>query len=475
MSERSLIPNSMSPDGCPSAAALTRGLAIFLLLNALVLNGLLWLTSPAGYKETVLHHTWDVLIGNGGDDSWSPMAAALEHFESGKPDSIYRAVFFDSKIKFQYPPSSLFALMAMQRIAAPEHARMTHTNKYAWPTINDALDWLFIALTAAATAALLEIRLRQTCNYRDARALTAIRIAIVVGLTLTFYPVVKAYSLGQIQVWINGLFALALFLWVTGRRTVSGILIGVVCLIKPHYGLFVVWALLRSEWGFALACMVTGCVGLVASIAVFGWTNHLDYLTVLLHLAERGETFYPNHSLNGLLNRLMGVIEPDLYKNLDWDGGSFPPFNRLVYWTMMISSAAILLFAIVRRNRANDPGRVVDFCTMAVSCTIASPIAWEHHYGVLLPVFAVILVSALRSRARLPWLIVSYVLASNYFIATQLLAPTFWNILQSYLLFATWILLALLHLRPFSPPTEATASASDGSARAAPQRMDTLY
>ena len=74
---------------------------------------------------------------------------------------------------------------------------------------------------------------------------------------------------------------------------------------------------------------------------------------------------------------------------------------------------------------------------MAVSCTVASPIAWEHHYGVLLPVFAVVLVSALRSRARLPWLIVSYVLASNYFIATQLLAPTFWNFMQSYLLFAT--------------------------------------
>ena len=30
------------------------------------------------------------------------------------------------------------------------------------------------------------------------------------GLALTFYPLVKAFSLGQIQVWINGLFAVAL-------------------------------------------------------------------------------------------------------------------------------------------------------------------------------------------------------------------------------------------------------------------------
>jgi hypothetical protein len=103
---------------------------------------------------------------------------------------------------------------------------------------------------------------------------------------------------------------------------------------------------------------------------------------------------------------------------------------------------------------------VVDFCTMAVSCTVASPIAWEHHYGVLLPVFAVVLVNALRHRAWLPWLIASYILASNYFIQTHFLAPTVWNVGQSYLLFATWILLALLHLRP--PPPLAAPWANSG-------------
>ena len=128
---------------------------------------------------------------------------------------------------------------------------------------------------------------------------------------------------------------------------------------------------------------------------MFGFANHLDYLPVLSHLAERGETYYPNHSVNGLLNRLMSVAEPELYRNLDWGDGAFPPFNRLVYWTTTISSAAILLLALLRRNRDNDPDRVVDFCTMAVSATVASPIAWEHHYGVLLPVFAVVLVGAL--------------------------------------------------------------------------------
>ena len=93
----------------------------------------------------------------------------------------------------------------------------------------------------------------------------------------------------------------------------------------------------------------------------------------------------------------------------------------------------------------------------------ASPIAWEHHYGVLFPVYAVLLISLLRSPARLGWLVVSYVLASNYFIATQLLAPTSWNVLQSYLLIAAGILLVLLHL---SPPARATVLAGSPDRRA---------
>lgn len=444
------------PNARPSSAALTRGLAIVLLLNGLLLNGLIWTASPSGLKETVLQHSLDVLKIHGSDDSWGAMAIALEHVRSGDPSPIYRSVFFDRNVKFQYPPSSLFALMGMQAVAPPERVRTTDQDIYAWPTLNDAMALFFLALTAAAAATLLELRLRQDWGWRDRPTQVGLRTAMVFGLALTFYPLVKAFSLGQIQVWINGLFAVAILCWATGRKTTSGVLTGMICLIKPHYALFVLWALLRKEWRFAFACVATGFAGLVASIAVFGWTNHFDYLPVLSHLAERGETYYPNHSINGLLNRLMSIAQPELYRNLDWGDGSFPPFNRWVYWPTTISSAALLLIAILRRNRERDPDRMIDFCTMAVSCTVASPIAWEHHYGVLFPVFAVLLVSVLRSPARLGWLIVSYALASNYFIATQLLAPTSWNVVQSYLLVATGILLVLLHLRP---PTRATLHA----------------
>jgi hypothetical protein len=82
---------------------------------------------------------------------------------------------------------------------------------------------------------------------------------------------------------------------------------------------------------------------------------------------------------------------------------------------------------------------------MALSITMASPIAWEHHYGIVLPIFAVMLARTLGNRARLCWLIASYMLISNFIPATNLLAPTVVNIVQSYLLAGAVILLVLLY------------------------------
>src|SRR5215470_9352915 len=53
--------------------ALTLGLLAFLLANAFLLNGLIWSVSPEPHRVTVLKHSWDVLRGEGGDDSWGAM------------------------------------------------------------------------------------------------------------------------------------------------------------------------------------------------------------------------------------------------------------------------------------------------------------------------------------------------------------------------------------------------------------------
>jgi alpha-1,2-mannosyltransferase len=451
-------------EGMLPARLLLRNLALFLLLNGLVLNGALWLAAPAGHSETVLHHTRDLVLGRGGDDSWGAMNFALGHIDAGKTTPLYTEIFFNANVRFQYPPSALFALSAM-RWLAPERLRTSDQQVLPWPTINDALGWIFIALTLAATAALLELGLRQRYGPCAGSTLVVWRAAVVVGLGLTFYPLVKAFTLGQIQVWLNGLAALALLGWATGRRALGGVLVGLICLVKPHYGLVLLWSLLRREWRFAAAAAATLALGLAAAVAAYGFANHLDYLRVLAFLAERGEAYYPNQSANGLLNRLMGVADPQQYRNLDFLAGAFPPYNRWVYGLTLATSLAIIAAALLRRRRAGDPDRIFDFATILVTCTIASPIAWEHHYGILLPVYAILLANALGSPARLAWLAASYALASNFVPVTNLLAPTVLNVAQSHLFAGALVALVLLHLRPLARDVRQSPSGDAACAR----------
>jgi hypothetical protein len=427
-----------------SQGKLTRYLAVFLLFNAFVFNGALWLVSPD--NETVLQHTWGVLRGLSCDDSWRNMSVALDYAQEAHDKPLYSELFFDRRLKIQYPPSSLFAMAGMRWLVGRDGV-------WTWGcsfrlTLTDVLGWLFILMSAASAAALLEIGLRLRGAAPPSGLMLAARFGIVLALALTFYPLVKSYTLGQIQTWLNGLLALALLAWVTDRKVPSGVVLGLMALVKPHYGLFVLWALLRREWRFASAFAATAIVGMLGSIMAYGFENHVDYLRVLTFLGEHGEAYYPNQSVNGLLNRVMALIDPHQWQSLNFDDHSFPPFSPLVYGGTLITSIVLLSAALLRRDNEGDPNRSFDFCVMALSITIASPIAWEHHYGMIFPVLAVLFASAIGDRRRLLLLIGSYVLISNYIPAANLLAPTIFNLGQSYLFAAAITVLVLLHTTP---------------------------
>jgi alpha-1,2-mannosyltransferase len=418
----------------------TNGLA-YMLIGIVLLNAILWLAVPAPHNQTVLHHTWDVLLGHSVDDSWGVMMSAVDYLRAPGPGPVYSELFFNRGQRFQYPPSSLFTLEGMLRLVGFENVRTNKHVIYQSLTLNDALGWAFIAITAAATAALLERSLRQSRPTDDSRALLVARSIIVLGLTLTFYPVVKAYTLGQIQVWINGVFALALLLWAGGRTGSSGFLIGVVALIKPHFGLFLLWAVLRRAWPFAIAFALTVAIGLAVSVAVYGIANHVDYVRVLRVLSQNGEVYYPNQSVNGLLNRWMVIVDPKAYDSLNFK--SLPPFNVFVYGGTLVASVLLLSAGLLRRSASDSAQqRVLDFCVMSLCLTLASPIAWEHHFGITLPMFAILF--AYTERRHLPWLALGYTLIATFLPITNLLAHTTWNVAQSTLFAGALILLAML-------------------------------
>jgi hypothetical protein len=230
--------------------------------------------------------------------------------------------------------------------------------------------------------------------------------------------------------------------WGGGRRAAAGALAGLLCLIKPQYGGLLVWGLLRRQGRFTLAAGVTAAAGLGVSVALFGLGNHLNYLRVLSFLSRHGEGYYPNQSLNGLLNRLLGNGN-----NLEWDGEGFPPYNPLVFAGTTAGSVLLLGLALLRPVRRPLRGSALDLGTAAVCCTLASPVAWDHHYGVFLPVYAVLFAALRRHGAgRASWLALgaSFALTSNLFPFVNRWPAAPLNLLQSYTFFGGLLALGLL-------------------------------
>lgn len=323
----------------------------------------------------------DLLRGqlSDGTDSWSVMFLALDWLNNN-PDAdgeLYREIFFEQQHKFQYAPTS-FLPLDMFRLFGFE---------LTVPLFNHANRVLLIATVfgVGALAWLLPERMAGRPLDADGRRARLIMAGAAVIAALLFFPLLYGYALGQLQVWISALFVGACIAWVTDRRILAGILIGLICLLKPQFGLFALWGLLRRDWRFTIAISATGAAGLLLSVLLYGFGNHLAYLEVLSFLSRHGEAFWANQSANGLLQRIFANDETAVF-----DAQGFPPFHPVIYAGTMLVTLALLASVFALRRRGGQLTSLFDFMLAALAFTVASPIAWEHHYGVMIPMFVVL-------------------------------------------------------------------------------------
>ncbi len=434
-------------------------IALFIVITVVACN----LGARALVTESTRKHTveWLTHPGDAWANSWEPMLAALNWLELPQHGTLYKSVFFDEQIKFQYPPTSLLPFAAMERLGIP----LTQNSL-------NGIGWVWILITALAMAAYGVILAERSgaAPTADLRARALVALTFVFA-TLTFFPVMVAFTIGQIQTWINGLFVFACLCWIYDRRLAAGMLIGAICLIKPQLGLFLVWGGLRRQWSFLAGWGLVVVPAVVVSVALFGLANNLDYLSVLRFLSDRGEYHHYNQSINGLLNRMLRLGD-----SLEFPF-NFPPYHPLVYFGTLLSSLALTLCALFLRGRQSDRGGMFDFLTAALTFTIASPVAWMHHYGVLPPILAALLFALLAQPGqrgqRGVWVVlaIAYFLSANLIYAANFLADTPFNFVQSYLLLAglatLWLLYRLKTPPAFDDPRLAALHGSAAGSRPA--------
>ena len=402
-------------------ANLFKSLFLYALITVLGMNVLIMLAAyfSGTHQNTVWTDLLNLLQFQSGDDSWMPMNRALDILlNSQKP--VYEQLFFIEKVKFQYPLTSLIPVYLLRYFIQDPQQLLFVLQLCSYlavlGTIYFAVRILFKAMKDHA------IQLTSTQQYAW--------VALIGIMVLHFYPVIKAFSLGQLQAVINLLVTAALWQWMQQKKVTAGVLIALAVLCKPQYGLLLLWAAIRKEWRFAIGMSVVLAIGGLTALWLFGFEQNIAYLKVLSHISKIGEGFYANQSMNGLLNRWLFNGN-----NLYWDAKGFAPFHPVVYYGSLLVTILLLLSAFILPVRAGAKSTYWDIGIMMLSATAASPVAWEHHYGVVIGLFAAALPFMWTRHPKSLWILaLSYLLVSNCFTITNVVAEyPLINAAQSYL------------------------------------------
>lgn len=423
----------------------TVGLCALVVANVVVLF-LNWAASTRPWYDLPGWSVHLLVSFRQGADSWGPMQEAMAYASEVPDGRVYREIFFDRGIKLQYPPSALLLIA---------------------PFTLHQLKWIS-AIVLFANVGILWAILERSLRLHGCAAAqrpwvdSVVRGAAVLTLGLLFYPLTVGFALGQIQTWLNALFAAVVWFALGRRDAAAGAAIGVMTWMKPHYALVAFWAALRGRAPWVASSVVAAAAGALAGVLRYGAPEHVDYLRVLAMLSRRGEAFYANQSVNGFLHRLIGNGD-----SLHFAPTGFPPFSPIVFAGTTVAFVALTALALWLPARWRQRGTAADLALFTVAITVASPIAWDHHYGVIAPAVAATVVPLVQTSGTARWTVpllgVSWLLMATLIDPLSGIARPPLNIVQSYRLVGALVFAGLLlaHMKAQAKLTERRRSSTD--------------
>jgi hypothetical protein len=397
---------------------------LFVLLNILAVNAGFKLIAHfvfhAGVDEMRIRY-WYFFHFQQWSDSWTPMLGSVNSFLAHPTLPIYQAKLYDTLL---YPLTSILPLLWLRRAGMSDAGVLRVLMIASW----------------IAVVAVIAVQAWIAAKFTGSDGLSWRAVLAILFGAFFFMPITLAYSLGQAQIFLDLFFSLLVVFWIERRDRPAGVMMALLAMVKPQYGLLLLWAALRGRWKALGAGAVALGVGGAVSSAVFGVRNNLDYLGVMAGLSRKAQTHYANQSMFGLLNRAIFNGE-----NLPYHPYIYPPYVPWIYAVTLATTAVLVVLALAYpwRERA---GGMADLSAIAVVSVIATPMAWEHHYGVMLPIFVWLWFGLYRRGTGSAW-----VLALSWVSIADFLSPlnTFAaipvaNLLQNYMYFGALLLLGLL-------------------------------
>lgn len=223
-------------------------------------------------------------------------------------------------------------------------------------------------------------------------------------LVLMYFPLRWAVFCVNVQGQNNVLLALAAVAYAGRRFGWCGLALGLAICLKPHYSLLIVFFWLRGARRPAVASMaVVGAFAAISLVAV-GPSPWVAYTTDVMPLMSEGYATWGNQTLPAAARRWFGDRHEMVLTPME-------PTTRIISlglsitavvaacWPRWTTAAKALVQGGWEMERERHL-RLVDFGLAALLITLASPIAWDHHYGWTPILFAGSL--ALAARVSLP-------------------------------------------------------------------------
>ena len=200
-------------------------------------------------------------------------------------------------------------------------------------------------------------------------------------------------GLGQIAFMLAVPFTAAWWCSRTDRQMAAGAWIGLLCVLKPFFGVYAVWMLARRQWRSVCAIALSAALAAGAGLLLAGPADTRQWLSNLGNVTWTWHVF--NASVFGVASRLFELQQAAIAT--EWT-----PLvvNPVVAGVAGWAAAATVLAALVTGVRRADHD--TSFALLALAALLMSPLGWNYY---LPTIFAPVL-AALDSRRLPPWSLV---------------------------------------------------------------------
>ncbi len=277
------------------------------------------------------------------------------------------------------------------------HGLPPYVSSQPTTNLNPPLLWLvvvpFTALPASMAYAAWTVISLCLFGVTARIAASAIRMppidiaVVVLSLTGTAFEL----GLGQISFVLLVPFTAAWLLDRSGRPIAAATCMGVLCALKPFFGLFVLVTLWRREWRALVACVGAALVAVAAGWVLAGTEGSLAWISNIRHVTWSWHIF--NGSVWGVGTRLLS--RQDMVLAAQWTPLSESPAGALA---VGVVGTALVMTALWRSLGRADIDRT--YAAVSIAALLVSPLGWNYY---LVTVFGPVLATVARRPSRWLW------------------------------------------------------------------------